>query len=83
MMRYDEFTQRSTPLGSGAMESAIRRVANLRMKGPSIFWRPENAERKLHLRCYLKSGRWEELVERIFMPSHGRPAAPLSVRVAA
>ena len=53
------------PLGSGAMESAIRRVVNLRLKGAAIFWRGENAERMLHLRCYLKAGRWDEIMHRV------------------
>ena len=57
LMRYDVFERERIPLGSGAVESAIRRVVNLRMKGPSIFWRGEKAERMLHLRCYLKAGR--------------------------
>ena len=65
MMRYDEFRRRGIPQGSGAVESAIRRVVNLRLKGPSIFWRGPNAERMLHLRCYLKAGRWAELMLRV------------------
>jgi hypothetical protein len=56
---------RAIPLGSGAVESAIRRVVNQRLKGPSIFWRGPNAERMLHLRCYLKAGRWEEIMQRV------------------
>jgi len=64
-MRYDEFRRRGIPQGSGAVESAIRRVVNLRLKGPSIFWRGPNAERMLHLRCYLKAGRWAELMLRV------------------
>ena len=64
-MRYDVYRRRGIPLGSGAVESAIRRVINLRLKGPSIFWRKENAERVLHMRCYLKAGRWDELMRRV------------------
>jgi hypothetical protein len=55
-MQYKRFRRRGLPLGSGAVESAIRRVVNLRLKGPAIFWRGPNAERMLHLRCYLKAG---------------------------
>jgi len=69
LMRYDEFRQRGIPLGSGAVESAIRRVINLRLKGPSMFWRGPNAERMLHLRCYLKAGRWNELMRRVMYRS--------------
>lgn len=61
-MRYDDFRQRGLPMGSGAVESAVRRVVNLRMKGNSIFWLPEHAEGMLHLRAQLKAGRWEQLV---------------------
>jgi hypothetical protein len=49
------------PIGSGAVESAVRRVINLRIKGPCIFWYKENAERILMLRSYYKSGRWNYL----------------------
>jgi hypothetical protein len=42
------------------MESSIRRVVDLRMKGPCIFWLKENAGGFLHLRCLFKSGRWDD-----------------------
>lgn len=75
LMRYRDFKARGIPLGSGGVESAIRRVVNLRLKGPSIFWRGPNAERMLHLRSYLKAGRWEELMRRVMHRSpDGRPA---------
>ena len=48
------------PIGSGAVESCIRRVVNLRMKSPSTFWDEENAEGIMHLRALYKSGRWDE-----------------------
>ena len=77
LMRYDHFRRCGIPLGSGAVESAIRRVVNLRLKGPSIFWRGRNAERMLHLRCYLKAGRWDELMRRVLFPA--QPQQPLHV----
>ncbi len=43
----------------------MRRVVNLRLKGPGIFWRQPCAEAMLHLRAYLKAGRWDELVGRV------------------
>ncbi len=84
LMRYADFRARGIPLGSGGVESAIRRVVNLRLKGPSIFWRGPNAERMLHLRSYLKAGRWDELVRRVMHRSpDGRPAhIPTARRVA-
>jgi hypothetical protein len=61
-MKYAWYKRRWLPIGSGAIESCIRRVVNLRMKGPGIFWRKENAEGFLHLRCQYKAGRWDEMV---------------------
>jgi len=36
-MAYDTIASFGLPMGSGAMESAIRRVVNLRLKGASIL----------------------------------------------
>jgi hypothetical protein len=58
---YAKFRRRGLPLGSGAIESAVRRVINLRMKGNSIFWAEENAEAMLVLRGLVLSGRWPEV----------------------
>ena len=40
---------------SGAVESAIRRVINLRIKGASIYWLPESVDAILLLRSFYKS----------------------------
>jgi len=61
-MKYAWYKRRRIPIGSGAIESCIRRVVNLRMKGAGIFWLQENAEAFLHLRCQYKAGRWDETV---------------------
>jgi hypothetical protein len=45
------------PIGSGAMESAVRRVVNIRLKGASTYWLEESAEAMLLLRSFYKSGR--------------------------
>jgi hypothetical protein len=63
-LRYDWFGYRGRPRGSGAVESAIRRVINLRLKGNGIYWKPENAEAMLVLRAAVLTGRWEETMER-------------------
>ena len=79
-MRYDRFQELRIPLGSGAMESAVRRVVNLRLKGPGIFWREPCAEAMLHLRSYLKAGRWDELFARVLHRSpDGRTRMPKAV----
>jgi hypothetical protein len=62
---YATFRRRGLPLGSGAIESAIRRVINLRMKGNSIFWLEDNAEAMLALRGLVLSGRWNETFAKI------------------
>src|SRR5258705_5440408 len=59
------FAARRLPVGSGAIESAIRRVINLRMKGNSIFWKQENAEGMLVLRGLVLSRRWKETFAKI------------------
>lgn len=61
-LRYDCFRCRGVPLGSGAIESTIRRVINLRLKGTSLFWTEANAEAVFQLRAALLSGRWEEIL---------------------
>ena len=51
------------PLGSGAIESAVRRVVNLRLKGNAKYWIEEDAEHMLLLRSYLKTGRFDDLFD--------------------
>ena len=51
------------PLGSGAVESAVRMIVNLRLKSTGQFWLRENAQSMLMLRSYLKSGRFDDLVD--------------------
>jgi hypothetical protein len=63
-MGYDRIRSLKLPIGSGSVESAIRRVVNLRLKGPCIFWCKDNAEAILLLRCYWKAGRWNQLKNR-------------------
>ena len=58
-MRYDIIRNKKLPIGSGVMESGIRQVVNMRLKSAGMFWNKENAEGFLHLRCYLKSKRWD------------------------
>jgi hypothetical protein len=62
---YAAFRRRNLPVGSGAIESAIRRVINLRMKGNSIFWTEDNAEAMLVLRGLVLSRRWKTTFAKI------------------
>lgn len=54
------------PTASGSMESAVRRVVNLRLKGPGIFWHEKHAEHMLPLRPYYKSKHWQVLTNGAF-----------------
>ena len=62
---YPKFSLMGLPLGCGSIESAIRRVINLRMKSNGTFWRLPKAERILVLRASILSGRWDEDRERV------------------
>jgi len=62
---YASFRQRGLPLGSGAIESTIRRVINLRLKSNAMFWLEENAEAMFVLRGLLLSDRWDETLTRV------------------
>jgi len=57
-MHYAQFKEKGLPTGSGHVESAIRRVINLRLKAPGTFWLKTRAECFLFLRSQLISGRW-------------------------
>lgn len=74
LMKYDELRAAGLPIGTGAVESAIRRVVNLRMKGAGIFWLADNAERMLLLRCRLKAGRWGDLERDVYAQASGLQA---------
>ena len=58
-MQYADCQQQHLPCGSGHVESAIRRVINLRLKAPGTFWTTAMAEVFLFLRSQLLSGRWQ------------------------
>jgi hypothetical protein len=64
-MDYARFQRRGLPIGSGAVESAIRRVINLRIKGPGVLWHEENAEGMVLLRAAALSGRWQEQLTKV------------------
>ncbi len=62
-MRYKHLRRVGLPMGSGAIESAIRRVVNQRLKGNGIMWLQENAEAMLVLRAAALTDRWEESID--------------------
>jgi hypothetical protein len=62
MMQYQTFKNAKLPCGSGCVESAIRRVINLRLKSTGSFWLKQVAEYMLFLRSVLLSGRWKNFM---------------------
>ena len=60
-MRYKEIKDQKLPIGSDGVESGIRQVVNLRLKGPGIFWHEEMVDAMLLLRSYYKAQRWDLL----------------------
>jgi hypothetical protein len=62
---YAQFRRRGLPLGSGAIESAVRRVVNLRLKGNGLLWLEENAEAVLVMRAAALTDRWQETLDHV------------------
>ncbi len=64
-MLYSRFKRRKLLCGSGLVESAVRRIINLRFKGTSSFWKKDNLEKLILLRCAFLAGRWNNLLNNI------------------
>lgn len=65
-LNYAKILDQKLPIGSEAIESLIRQVVNLRIKGNSKFWLKENAEIILHLRCQWIAQSWDIYCSSIF-----------------
>jgi len=57
-LAYRRFRVRKLPIGSGAVESLIRQVVNLRLKVAGKFWLLETAEAFLHACCQWAAQHW-------------------------
>lgn len=64
-LAYSRFRREGLPSGSGAIESTIRRVINLRLKSNGMFWLEENAEAIFAVRGLWLSERWDATLERV------------------
>jgi len=62
-MDYKALRETGRPMGSGAIESAVRRVINQRLKGNGTVWLKENAEGMIGLRAAALTGRWDQMLE--------------------
>ncbi len=69
-MKYAEFRKKNQLCGSGVVESAIRRVINLRFKCPSSFWDVKNLEPLIYLRSALLSNRWDIMIGNFVKQRH-------------
>jgi hypothetical protein len=61
-LRYVTLEARKLPIGSGQVESAVRRVVNLRFKAPGSFWTETTVSGLMHLRAAFKAGRWDAIM---------------------
>jgi hypothetical protein len=76
-MRYAELRVLTLPIGSGIVESAVRRLINLRFKSASMCWRTDHLLPLLYLRAILKAGRWDAFVLASLQGKHWlTPGAP-------
>jgi hypothetical protein len=64
-LSYATYRRRGLPSGSGAIESTIRRVINLRLKSNAMYWLEDNAEGVFALRALLLCDRWEPTLSRL------------------
>lgn len=64
-LNYPKISALNLPLGSGAVESLIRQVVNLRLKGNSKLWLKRHAEIILHARCQWVAGSWEQFCQTV------------------
>jgi hypothetical protein len=64
-LSYVSFRARGVPCGSGAIESGIRRVINLRLKSNAMFWKNENAETMLQVRSHVVPGQWDKSMKEL------------------
>lgn len=64
-LSYVSFRSRGLPCGSGAIESSIRRVINLRLKSNAMFWKAENAESMLQVRSQVVPDQWDQAMKEL------------------
>lgn len=67
--QYAEFEKQKLMCGSGIIESAIRRVINLRFKNASTFWDKGTVEKLYFLRAVLLSKRWGIVMDNLTKPT--------------
>ena len=64
-LNYPAYRAQNRLCGSGIIESGVRRMINLRFKSAACFWKLENPDGLIFLRCALLSGRWKFVMQTI------------------
>ena len=59
-INYARFREQGYPIGSGAVESACKRLVGARLKGPGMRWTAAGAQAVLNLCAALAGERWEQ-----------------------
>jgi hypothetical protein len=78
-MRYGTLEARTLSIGSGQIESAVRRVMNRRFKAPGSFWTETTVSGLMHLRAAFKAGRWDDVMIGVLTGTLPMPSfAPVS-----
>jgi hypothetical protein len=64
-MQYAKYQTDKLLCGSGIIESAIRRIVNLRFKNPSTFWDKKTVEKLYLFRAMIVAKRWNIFIQNI------------------
>src|SRR5712691_5003325 len=76
-MRYVALEARKLSIGSSQVESAVRRVINLRFKAPGSFWTETMVSGLMHLRAAFKAGRWDDVMLGVLTDTYQTPSFAL------
>lgn len=71
-MPYAALRRDGLPIGSGAIEGAIRQLIRLRLDGPGMRWSPARAEYVLQLRCVVLNGQWNDFMQHVADQAHAK-----------
>ena len=58
-MSYADFIVRGLPIGSGPVEAACKSIVKTRLCRSGMRWSRQGGQHILHLRCFVKSNRWD------------------------
>lgn len=79
-MPYAKLRRDDLPIGSGAVEGAVRNLVGMRLDGPGMRWGRDRSEKVLHLRCILLNGQWAEFADFLSRDSLKLASRPVPAR---